>query len=242
MTSAADLLRQAQTRQAIAELRSLQERLNQTIERLCELGAGALVQQGAEGAEAARWVPPLLLQPALQSVWSQPANGATLQAGTRFYCPGRQGLVQVIQQPRLRDPDGACVLALNWADVGADWMSLVFDARELLDGSGTGRARLELQAEVLLQQAQSVFVKCAWKLDNGKWQERTVELRDRQPHALVVEFEAFDPVRIQALDVHLVVRPGARGSVELRHLLARLLVGPEANPPDMAGDVFEVGA
>ncbi len=229
MTSHAETPDPAQVRQALAEIRSLQDRLERRLTWL----------EGVQApASPGHWSPALLHWPAAQSVWQRPATGAVLAPGARFFSPYRSGWLQLIQQPQARHGGAACQLVVNWADVDAEWCSLVFDLRPLLQGAGPGRARLEIQAEAGLAQAAGLFLKCCWKTTAGKLQERTTELRDGQPLALVIEHEDLDPARLAGLDLHLVVKPVGRGSCTLRHLGARLIDAAPAAPSG-AHDLFE---
>lgn len=229
MTSHAATPDPAQLLQALSEVRALQARLEQRIARL----------EGLEPpAPAGHWTAPALQWPAAQSVWLRPHNGAVLTEGLRFYSAAPGGWLQVIQQPAGRQAAHAQQLVVNWAEAEAEWCSLVFDLRGLLQGCPPGRARLEVQAEAALACATAPFLKCAWKGASGRANHRTAELRDQQALAMVIDHEEFEPARLSSLDLHLLIKPVGRGACTLRRLSARLLPLTEAAPA-AASDLFE---
>jgi hypothetical protein len=229
MTSHVATTDPAQVQQALAEIRSLQDRLAQRIAHL---------EGQAPAALPGHWTAPALQWPARQSCWLRPATGTQLTEGLRYYAAAPGGWVQVIQQPAGRLAAAAQWITLNWAEAEGEWCSLVFDLRSLLQGCPPGRARLEVQAEAAICAPSSPFLKCAWKGASGRANHRTAEVRDQQPLALLIDHEDFEPAKLSSLDLHLVVKPAGRGSCTLRRLTARLLPLTEA-ATGPASDLFE---
>jgi hypothetical protein len=237
-----------QTRHQIAQLRALQDQLNATIESLCGLAADQAIETpGAPGSPAASgrldvtMQPEFLALPLRLGFWRNPATATAISADAKFYSNYRKGLLQIVQQPRPAQSESAYSLVLNYADIDADLLSLVIDARSLLNQAPlpAGRARVNLVLEINGHQHNAMFAKCAWKTGPNKWQDKTVEVRSNQVSIASFEIEQFDPEQVQAMDIHLLCNPASRGSIEIRRLSATLVVQPRPAEAARAANVFE---
>lgn len=235
--------------QLAAEIRALQSRINEAMDRLGDIlsspgleraaqrdpAAGAALENGA----VRNTLNPSFLQLAAPSSYVRnPATGYALGSDTKFYSNYKRGLVQLVQQPLARHADSRYGLVINFADFDGDLVSLVIDGRELLAGLPTGKARLDLVVESNASQFCAVYAKCAWR--TGKqWSERNFEVRSNQVSVASTTIDHFDPQATQALDLHLIFNPTSRGSVEVRRLSLAVTVEPAAAIVPAAADIFE---
>lgn len=233
--------------QLTAELRQLQDQMNRTIEQLCELVHGtdigrALVvpkaENTAEGERETTCTPTFLTAPVLNTYVRNPPTGHAISADARLYSNYRSALIQVLQQPNARQADNRYNLVLNYADFDGDLLSVVVDARSLLEGQPAGKARVSVAVEAMGNQQSALYAKCAWKAGK-KWTERTFEIRPNQLSVASFDIEHLDCPNIQALDVHLLFNPMSRGSVEIRRMTASLAVSPSAEVAVEPSSIFE---
>lgn len=237
----------AKAHKLTAELRQLQDRMNQTIDQLCELVGGrelsdvlppAAPESGVEAGTETSLTPSFLELPGKSPYSRNPPTGHSLGPDTRFYSNYRKGLVQIVQQSLPRHADSRYSLVFNYADFDGDLMSVVVDARALMTGQPAGRARLGLLVETIGNQHHALYAKCAWRTGK-KWTERTIEVRANQVSVASIEIDRLDPEQVQALDIHLLFNPGARGSLEIRRLTATLSVQPTEEEAVAPASVFE---
>jgi hypothetical protein len=239
--------RDSQSRQLAGELRALQDRLNDTIDHLCDMAAGrGFIDARREGQAAtgvlqteAVWVPSVLRLPLRNAYWKNPGTGAAIGPDTKFYSNYRKGLLQIVQQPSTRGSAESYSLILNYADIDGDMVSIVVDGRALLAQTRAGRARIGLVVEVNGFQHGGLFARCAWKSSPGKWQDRTVEVRSNQTSIASFDIDNYDPAQIQALDIHLLCNPLTRGSIEIRRIGITVIVQPPKSETGPGDGVFE---
>lgn len=239
--------RLSRAHQLTAELRSLQAQVNRTVDQLCELVNEPDLRRALEGApdEPAAAGPhetvatPGFLRVALATpALRNPPTGQPIGGDARFYTNARGGLIQVVQQPQPPQSDARYTLVFNYAEFEGDLLSVVTDLRELLRGQPAGRARLTLLADVRVAPQQTVYGKFAWRVGK-KWTDHTFEVRTHQVALATHEIDKFDPAGIQALDLHLLLNPAPRGSVEIRRVSVTLSVTPQADESDTAAGIFE---
>lgn len=245
MTKSADPQRMAKAHKLTAELRVLQDRINQTIEQLCELVGGqelAEVLPPSTTDEAAptenSLTPSFLLLPSKAPYARNPPTGYALGPDARVYSNYRKGLVQVVQQALPRHADSRYSLIFNYADFDGDLLSVVVDARALMTNLPAGKARLGLVVETVGNQQNALYAKCAWRTGK-KWNERTFEVRANQVSIAGIDIERFDPAQVQALDIHILFNPSARGSIEIRRLTATMSVQAMEEEAPVPISVFE---
>jgi hypothetical protein len=242
-----DVRRHEQAHRLTLELQALRGRLNQTIDQLCDLVAGAELAglplglsplAGEDGGTAERSLSPAWLRlPSAGASASNPPSGHRLGTDTALYSDYRTGFVQVVQVSQPRGADERYALVVNHAEFDGSFLSMVIDARSLLAGMPTGPARLSLAAELRGTPAPGLHAKCAWKVGEH-WSERALKLQAGQLAADSFAVDMFDPSQITALDFHLFFSPVGRGSFEIRRLMAGLTVTPPQETP-VVSSVFE---
>jgi len=228
-------------------LRALQDRLNDTIDQLCDLAASHSFAGGqpegrggpATGQGEAVMVPVFLRQPLRTGHLDNPATGAAIGPDAKFFSNYRNGLLQILQQPSTRGSAERYSLILNFADIDGDWASLVIDCRALLAQTRAGRARLSLVVEVKGFQHSGLFARCAWEVPGGQRHDRTVELRSNQTAIASFDIDSYDPAQIRALDIHLLCNPLARGSIEIRRFSLSVVVQPPSVEIGLGNSIFE---
>ena len=237
----------AKAHKLTAELRQLQDRMNQTIDQLCELVGGhelsdvlpaAAPESSLEPGTETSLTPSFLELPSKSPYTRNPTTGLSLSPDARFYSNYRKGLVQLVQQPLPRHADSRYSLVFNYADFDGDLMSVVVDARALMTGQPAGRARLGLLVETIGNEHNPLYAKCAWRIGKN-WTERSIEVRSNQVSVASIEIDRLDPEQVHALDIHLLFNPGARGSLEIRRLTATLSVQPTEEEAVAPASVFE---
>ena len=247
MQKPADVRRHDQVHRLTLELQALRQRLNDTIDQLCNLAAGEdfageavglspLASQD-EGAVERDLAPAWLRVPADSASVTNPPSGHRLGRDTALFSDLRNGFLQVIQVSQPRGTDERYALVVNHADFDGSFLSLVMDARALLADMPAGAARLSLAIDVRGASVAGLSAKCAWKIGEH-WSERALSLQAGQLAADSFVIDALDPTQITALDFHIFFNPVGRGSFEVRRLAASLVVTPptEAAP---VSSVFE---
>lgn len=230
-----------------AELRSLQNRINETVDQLCELVGGASVEAllnrssnslGRRGETT--MTPAFLATPAAQTYLRSPSSGAQVASDTLFFSDNEKGLVQLVQQPLPRDADTRYSFIINFADFDGSWMSLVINGKPLLNGLPTGQATLGLMVEASGTAQVTMASKITWR---GAELSREVAM-DVRPNQVCVEqaeLGYLNPEATETLDLHLMFNPPARGSIEIRRLTLTLDIQPEAAKRQQLDGVFEDG-
>lgn len=225
--------------QALAlELRTLQDRLNDTINQLCELVAHQTVTPVQAPLAHGRFVPDWLRWPQPLAWFDQPPSGQPLSTGTTFYTNGRAGLWQIVQQPLARHRGTGFALGVNFSQFDGEWMSVVFDASALLKNQPAGRVRLDLVTEVTGSPLENLSVRCVWRGHNHDG-ELPFDVQLNKVTRQQAEIDYLDPELTRSLEVHLVLSVPARGAVELQRLTLDFTVLPgEATLPAPMTDVF----
>lgn len=248
MSNPVDPRRQEQVHRLTLELQALRGRLNDTIDQLCELVAGAELgsdpiglspMAGLEQGSLERSLAPAWLRlPSGQASVSNPPSGYRLGNETAIYSDYRNGFLQVIQVSQPRGADEQYALVVNHADFDGSFLSLVIDARALLTNMPAGSARLSLAVEVRGTPMPGLNAKCAWKVGEH-WSERSLRLQGGQLAADSLTVDMLDPAQINALDFHLFFNAVGRGSFEIRRLTLALVVTPSHEEAPVTSSVFE---
>lgn len=238
MSDSADTLRQARAHELMLTLRSLQRRLNQTVDALCGLAAGEVAQADQARAHSADWVPALFALPLAEPVRLQPVSGMALGPGASFYVGEHQGVLQLVQAPVSGAGEALYACRINFADFDGEWMSLVFDLRALLETALPGRAQLVLWAEHDRLPAQALQVKCSWRTEGGEPQASQAKVDAGEPLQLSLDLGWLQPASLQVLDLHLIFPAAGRGTISLQGVRASLHVQPEVTASGDL-DVFE---
>lgn len=238
MPDSADTPRQARAHELTLTLRSLQRRLNQTVDALCGLAAGEVTEAGQAQARAEDWGPALFALPLAEPVRLQPASGTVLGPGASFYVGEHQGVLQLMQVP----VSGACApryaCRINFADFDGEWMSLVLDLRALLETALPGRTRLVLWAEHERLPAQALQVKCSWRAEGGEPQASQARVDAGEPMQLSLDLGWLQPDSLEVLDLHLIFPAAGRGTITVQEVQVSLHVQPEVTAKGDP-DVFE---
>jgi hypothetical protein len=241
MPKPAESMQIARARQLTGELRTLQDRMNRTIEQLCALVGGHSfeLESVLGGSEAAPSFSPAWLQmPVAQPVHAQAINGEVLGEGSVFYTDGRSSMFQILQLPLARHADSSFSMSFNMAEFDGSWMSVVFDMRALLAGQPTGRARINIAVEVNGTALTALTSRVSWSGDHAKG-DRHFDLHTNQVCTAQADIDYFDPSLTQAFDFHLILQPPARASLELRRLRVSLTMEPPALVVPAQASVFE---
>ena len=245
MSKSADPQRLARAHKLSAELRTLQERMNRTIEDLCELVSNREffaampgdVDLSGDLAEATL-SPSFLQAPSPDAFLRNPPTGQALGPDAAFYSDYAKGVLHIVQQPLQRHADSRYSLIINFAEFDGDWFSVVLDMRALLSGMPAGRARVGMVVETTGAAQASMSAKCVWA--GAKWREEApMEIRLNQLCASTIDIDFLDPAQTQTLDLHLVFNPVARGSIEIRRVTASLSIQPLKDDARMPASVFE---
>ncbi|MCA6215272.1 hypothetical protein KGA65_01835 [Ideonella sp. B7] len=238
MPDSADTPRLARAHELTLTLRSLQRRLNQTVDALCGLAAGEVAEAVPAPAHGEDWGPALFSLPLVEPVRLQPASGTALGPGAIFYVGEHQGVLQLVQAPvsGVGAPRYAC--RINFADFDGEWMSLVFDLRPLLETVLPGQTRLVLWAEHERLPAQALQVRCSWRSEGGELQVSQAGVEAGEPVQLSLDLGWLQPASLQVLDLHLIFPAAGRGTITLRGMQASMHVQPVATTGGDP-DVFE---
>jgi len=248
MSHPSHALRLATVRKLTAELYALQDQMNATVDQITALLQGSELSAALAAPEALRleaggverqFVPAPLALPLPQVFVESLQTGREVAPGCMFYTDNKNGQVQLVQVPAPRSSDSRHALHLNVAGFDGAWLSLVFDARALLEGLPAGRARLSLALEHRADPVVQSSIKLTWR-DDGH--PHDVQLSPRGGRTLVdsCEIPDFDPATTDAFDIHVIYTPHTRGSIELQRLVLTLSVQPEVH--EDAPDVFESAA
>ena len=249
MSKQSEAQRLATVRKLTAELYSLQDRMNQTIDQITLLLHGSEVGEalapisaalGADGGIERTLSPAVMALPMDTVFISSPASGHALGEQCRFYSDYKSGQLQLVQVPAARGSDARFALNVNFANFDGSWMSLVFDGRPLLAGLPAGRARFTLSLELRGDPQVKFSVKLGFRIGG---QAGEAPLNPRGGRVMVDAFEVpmLDPSMVDALDLHVIFTPQARGSIELQRLSLAVTVWPTV-PAEQIANVFEGAA
>lgn len=230
-----------------AELRALQNRMNETVDQLCELVGGASVEAllnrsvsnvGSRGE--ATLTASFLTAPTAQTYLRSPNSGTQVASDTLFFSDNEKGLIQVVQQPLPRHADTHYSFIINFADFDGSWMSLVINGKSLLSGLPTGKATLGLMVEATGTAQVTMASKITWRGAELS-REVAMDVRPNQVSVGQADLGYLIPEATESLDLHLMFNPPARGSIEIRRLTLTLDVQPEAAKRPQLDGVFEDG-
>ncbi len=234
MSKSSEAQRLAMVRKLTAEMHVLQERMNQTIDQVCDLLAGRELNEAISTNSVAptvngtlterTMVPSFLRLPAASVYESNPQSGFELGGDCRMFSDYKNGTLQLLQMPSRRGGDDSKYgLIINHAEFDGTFLSLVLDARALLAGLPTGRARLGLVFDARSMPQIPLHAKCAWKIGD-QWSEHRLETSSSRLTVSSFEIPLLDPARVEALDFHFIFTPHARGTIEIQRLSIALSV------------------
>lgn len=239
--------RLAKAHRLTAELRSLQNRINETVDQLCELVGGSSAAALLDGDGTLRddqghltLTPSFLSAPSAQTYWRNPLTGERLSAETRFYSDQHQGLIQLVQHPLARQADSRYSLVINFAEFDGEWLSLVVDGRSLLKGFDSGKCKLSLMLDISASAQIALNSKVSIKV-GGEWAETFFDVRTNQICITRASLGSLKSSDIEAFDLHFVFNPTARGSIEVRRMTFTLDVEQEPTVAPRLEGVFEDG-
>jgi hypothetical protein len=228
-----------------AELRTLQSRINETVDQLCELVGGASVEAllDRNGRHhdihgVATLTPSFLTAPATQTYIASPISGAEVAKDIYFFSDYERGLVQLVQQPLPRHADTRYSFIINFADFDGNWMSLVMNVRKLLSGLPVGQATLGLMVEATGTAQVAMASKVTWRTAE-LLREVALDVRPNQVCVAQADLGYINPESTETLDLHLLFNPPARGSIEIRRLALTLEIQPEPAKQQQIEGVFE---
>ena len=231
----------------VTELRTLQSRLNETVDQLCELVGGsstaALLNtevslRGSRGEPML--TPAFLTTPSAQTYVRGPSPGSQVSTDTVFFSDYEKGLVQLVQQPLPRQADTRYSFIINFADFDGNWMSLVIDAKGVLRNLPAGQATMGLMVEVTGTSQVAMSSKVTWKTAEHL-REVAIDVRPNQVCVAQADLGYINPAATEALDLHLMFNPPGRGSIEIRRLTLTLDVHAEPARQQQLEGVFEDG-
>lgn len=232
MTMPLDGARLRKVHTLTAELRDLQAQINHTIDTLCELTSGPGFLTTVASPTAPRhamlghYSPTFLHTPSRTSVMQDPPSGSALSPDGRYYANHKHGLLQIVQQVQQHHAHSRYSLLIDFADFDGNFISVVCDASSLLAEMPAGNATLAVTIETAVTPAYlTIQTKVAWRV-GGQWTERGLDLHANQIGVQTVDIPNFDPLRFNALDLHLLLKPQTRGSLEIRRLQMQLTVVP----------------
>lgn len=244
MSKLIDPQRLVTVRKLTSELHALQERLNQTIDQMCDLLAGAelgdVVSTAAESASQRSMSPAFLTLPIAAVYKNSPPSGYALGTDCRLFSDYQTAALQTIQAPSSRSSEGRYSLVINYADFDGSFLSLVLDARGLLQGLTTGRARIGLVLDVRGIPQVPMHAKCAWRVGD-QWAEQRLEAKSGRMSVDSFELPVTDLSQVQGLDFHFIFSPQSRGTIEIHRALISLVLEEPAAAAAASGapNIFE---
>lgn len=249
MSKSSEAQRLAMVRKLTAELHVLQEQINQNIEQVCDLLAGRDLRDAVSGATVAAaqsgnvversFAPAFLVLPSPNVFESNPPSGYSLGADCKMFSDYKSGTLQLLQVPSRRGGSEAHYgLVINHADFDGGFLSLVLDARALLKDMPAGGARIGLVFDAKSLPQVPLHAKCAWKVGD-QWTEQRLETSSSRLTVSSFEIPAMDPTKVEALDVHFIFTPHARGTIEIQRLAISLGIEKPQQESAAAAGVFE---
>lgn len=248
MSTPTDSQRSDEIRRIAQELQALRARLNEAIDRVSELALGCggvavgLSPIGGqdEGRAERSLMPSWLRLPSPEVVAGNPAPGFRLGTDSMLYGDYRDAFVQLIQVARSPGAEERYSLVINHAEFDGTYVSIVLDARALLSGMPAGPARLSLAVDVACTPTPQVHGKCSWRVGEHR-SERPLKLQAGHLAADACDIDFLDPAQVSALELHLIFNPVRRGTIEIRRMVAGLVVTP-ATGASAAPSIFETPA
>ena len=246
MSNSSEVQRVAAVRKLTSELYVLQDRMNQTIDQITSLLHGADLSslipvpvppsRTADGALEHSMSPTALALPLPQVFVNNPASGMLVGEEGKLFCDYKNGQLQLVQVPASRGSDARFALVLNYANFDASFLSLVFDARKLLQGLPAGKLRISMALEARTDPPIKLHAKFAFKVGEH-WGEHHMAPKGTRVQVDSFEVPMIDPTIVEALDFHLIFAPATRGCIELHRVSFSVSVSPVAENAN--ANVFE---
>lgn len=247
MSKSSEAQRLAMVRKLTAELHVLQERIHQNIDQVCDLLAGREFSESMTGhalpAQTGSLTerslsPQFLTLPAASVYQSNPPSGFSLGSDCKMFSDYKNGTLQLLQVPSRRGGDAKYGLVINHADFDGGFLSFVIDMRPLLADMPAGRARIGLVFDARSQPQVPLHAKCAWKVGD-QWTEQRLDTSSSRLTVSGFEIPSLDPSRTDALDLHFIFTPHARGTIEIQRLSVSLGIEKASQEAAAAAGVFE---
>jgi len=138
--------------------------------------------------------------------------------------------------PASRGSDSRFGIVLNYANFDATYLSLVFDARKLLEDLPAGKLRISMALETRADPQVKLHAKFAFKVGEH-WGEHQMAPKGTRVQVDSFEVPMIDPTVVEALDFHLIFTPQTRGCIELHRVTFSVAVTPAVE--SSAANVFE---
>jgi hypothetical protein len=246
MSIPSEAQRIAAVRKLTSELYVLQDRMNQTIDQITGLlhgsDIGALLPIPAEatrmadGALGHTMTPTALALPLPQVYVNNPGNGTVVGEECKLYSDYKNGSLQLVQVPASRGSDARFAIVLNYANFDASYLSLVFDARQLLRDLPAGKLRISMAIETRSDPQIKLHAKFAFKVGEH-WGEHHMAPKGGRVQVDTFEVPMIDPSIVEALDFHLIFSPQTRGCIEIHRVTFSVAVVPAVDTA--SANVFE---
>jgi hypothetical protein len=246
MSNPSEAQRIAAVRKLTSELYVLQDRMNQTIDQITSLlhgsDVGALLpvplgaSRTADGALEHSLTPSALALPLPQVYVNNPGNGTLIGNECKLFSDYKNGSLQLVQVPASRGSDARFAIVLNYANFDASYLSLVFDARQLLRDLPAGKLRISMALETRSDPQIKLHAKFAFKVGEH-WGEHQMAPKGGRVQVDSFEVPMIDPTIVEALDFHLIFSPQTRGCIELHRVTFSVAVMPAVDTA--SANVFE---
>ena len=246
MSNSSEAQRVAAVRKLTSELYVLQDRMNQTIDQITGLLHGSDLSslvpvpmppaRTADGALEHSMSPTALALPLPQVFVNNPSNGMLVGEEGKLFCDYKNGQLQIVQVPASRGADARFALVLNYANFDASFLSLVFDARQLLRDLPAGKLRISMALETRADPQIKLHAKFAFKVGEH-WGEHQLAPKGTRVQVDSFEVPMIDPTIVEALDFHLIFTPQTRGCIEIHRVTFSVSVTPVAE--NASANVFE---
>ena len=246
MSIPSEAQRIAAVRKLTSELYVLQDRMNQTIDQITGLlhgsDIGALLPipedatRTADGALGHTMTPTALALPLPQVYVNNPGSGALVGEECKLYSDYKNGSLQMVQVPASRGSDARFAIVLNYANFDASYLSLVFDARQLLRDLPAGKLRISMAIETRSDPQIKLHSKFAFKVGEH-WGEHHMAPKGGRVQVDTFEVPMIDPSIVEALDFHLIFSPQTRGCIEIHRVTFSVAVVPAVDTA--SANVFE---
>lgn len=246
MSIPSEAQRIAAVRKLTSELYVLQDRMNQTIDQITgllhgsDIGALLPIPEGAtrtaDGALGHTMTPTALALPLPQVYVNNPGNGTLVGEECKLYSDYKNGSLQMVQVPASRGSDARFAIVLNYANFDASYLSLVFDARQLLRDLPAGKLRISMAIETRSDPQIKLHAKFAFKVGEH-WGEHHMSPKGGRVQVDTFEVPMIDPAIVEALDFHLIFSPQTRGCIEIHRVTFSVAVVPAVDTA--SANVFE---
>ena len=246
MSNSSEAQRIAAVRKLTSELYVLQDRMNQTIDQITGLLHGSELSslvpiplppaRTPDGALEHSLSPTALALPLPQVYVNNPPSGSLVGQEAKLFSDYKNGQLQLVQVPASRGSDARFALVLNYANFDASYLSLVFDARKLLEDLPAGKLRISMALEARSDPQVKLHAKFAFKVGEH-WGEHHMAPKGTRVQVDSFEVPMIDPTIVEALDFHLIFTPQTRGCIELHRVTFSVSVTPVAE--NASANVFE---